>query len=206
MRALLLCWAVMPVFAACVENDREPEAHQLASNGARWAAGAMPEVAARRDQERAAALLAGQRFTPNGEEIGLEHGSNLATLALRATTCFQLNVSTSTFFIEATLDVTTYPYTIGGGRISGSICDAPNWVLTGGTIDGNLTISGTHVGTGPCAASTIDIIGAFGPPAGYAGTYGFHAANNMFSHRTLFLGDNVPCPRRRGRIARMLVM
>lgn len=193
LKGLLLCWSVLPMSAACVEDARVPEAHQIAASGAHGGAAAMPEAAARRDQEQAA-LLAGQRFTPDGEEIGLEQGSNLADLALRATACFQLNVNTSTFFIEATLDVTAYPYTIGGGRISGSICDAPNWALTGGTIGSNIAISGSHVGTGPCGASTINIIGAFGPPAGYAGTYGFNGANSTFTHRTLFLGYNVSCP------------
>ena len=78
--------------------------------------------------------------------------------------------------------------------ISGSICGSPSWRLTGGTVGGNITIHGSPFGAGACA-STITIVAPFGPPAGYAGTYGFNGASNSFPHRTLFLGFNRPaCP------------
>lgn len=182
----LLCLIIMAALPACLEASREAEAHEAASS-------ALAEAAGGHDQDQPRRVR--QDFTPNGEELGLEQGPAPVTLATTATACLQLNVNASTFFINATLNVTQYPYAITGGSISGSICDSPNWVLTGGRIGDSITINGSHTGTpGACGASTITIEGPFGPPAGYTGMYGFNGSNNSFSHRTLFLGYNRSCP------------
>lgn len=181
LNKLLPCCIAISAFPACtVEADRETEPHQSVSNGADVEAAPLHGAAAH------------QNFTPDGETGGPQV-ANSAILATSVTACFQLNNGSSTFFINATLNVNAYPYTIIGGSISGTICDSPNWTLTGGTVGSDITINGSHVGTATCA-STVAIVAPFGPPAGYAGTYGFNGANNSFSHRTLFLGFNRFCP------------
>lgn len=128
--------------------------------------------------------------SPTGELGGSQ--SIIIPRAANATACFQLNNgAAATFFINANIDLNAYPYNIVGGNIGGTICDAPNWTLTSGTVGGSLVINGTHTGAGACAA-TIQITGSFGAPDTYPGTYGFPAA--AFSHRTMFLGFNRSCP------------
>jgi len=174
-RKWVLCWLAMSVFPACLEAGRETDgetgSQQSALNGAPSLAG---------------------NFTSDGAKRGADHGPKPLIQASRVAACFQLN-NDQTFFINATLDVTTSPYTILGGNISGTICDAPNWTLTGGTVGSSITINGRHTGTAPCA-STVTIVAPFGPPAGYTGTYGFDGASTSFAHSTLFLGFNRSCP------------
>jgi len=173
-RKLLLCCLVMSVVPACgVDIEREAEAQPASTETAQ--------------------SLGRQNLSPSGEVIGLNQAPLPPPPAANATACFQLNNGAQTWFVNAVLDINAYPYTIVGGGISGTICDSPNWALTGGTVGPGLTINGTHTGAGLCAA-TVSIVGPFGPPSGYAGTYGFNGVSNTFPHRTLFLGFNRACP------------
>lgn len=115
--------------------------------------------------------------------------------ALTAGACFELhNGAGVTWYIDAKIDVNAYPFAILGGGISGTICDSPNWTLTGGSIGPALSINGSYTGSASCAATT-SIVGNYGPPSAYSGTYGFFGATTPFRHRTLFLGYNRPtCP------------
>lgn len=120
---------------------------------------------------------------------------NSSDKAVGATACFQLhNGAGVTWYIDAKINVNAYPFVITGGLIKGTICNSPNWALTGGSVGAALTINGMHTGIGPCAATTT-IVGNYGPPSAYTGTYGFNGLSTPFRHRTLFLGYNRPtCP------------
>lgn len=170
---LLCCLAVS--FAACVETGSA----QPASNEADV------QVASQAGTVR-------QDFAANGAQVGSPQ-ANIVPFATSATACFQLNNGAVTFFINAVIDPNTNPYTITGGNISGNICDAPNWALTGVSMGSAISINGTHTGSGSCA-TTISIIGNFTPPDDYVGTYGFNGANNSFPQHTMFLGYNRSCP------------
>jgi hypothetical protein len=174
-KQFLLCCLAVSSFAACVETGSS----QPVSNEADT------QVASQAGTVR-------QDFAANGGQIGSPQ-ANIVPFATNATACFQLNNGGVTFFINATIDLNAYPYAIVGGNISGGICDAPNWALTGVSMGNSISINGTHTGAGACA-STISIVGNFGAPDDYAGTYGFNGANNSFPHRTMFLGYNRSCP------------
>lgn len=101
--------------------------------------------------------------------------------------CLQLrNGSAVDWQIEVTVSLDSYPYLIIGGSIKGTICDSPNWQVTGGSLGGGLQINAKHTGSGSCA-STVTIVGNFLNPSSYGGTYGFNGSSSMFKHTTLFL-------------------
>jgi len=181
---LLWSFAVAWIPACTLEADRETEANQSALHGADQGAAGSPAAAAN-----------GGRVSPNGEELGTRPAPSLVPLAANASACFQLNSgSGTTWFVNASVDLNAYPYAILGGSISGTICDSPNWTLTGGSVGASLTINGSHTGAVASCVGTVAIVGSFGPPDSYPGTYGFDGANNQFTHRTLFLGYNRACP------------
>jgi hypothetical protein len=169
---LLLCCLAASSLVACMATDPG----QSAVTGAD-------------EQTASQASTVPSNVSPTGEVGGSQ--SVITPRATNATACFQLNNGGATFFINANIDLSTYPYNIVGGNIGGNICDAPNWTLTSGTVGGSLTINGTHTGTGACAA-TIQVTGNFGAPDTYPGTYGF--PTSAFPHRTMFLGFNRACP------------
>lgn len=109
------------------------------------------------------------------------------------TACFQ---STSTYGIDFqwTIDATRSGgvVTVHSGFIGGTICDAPNWSVTGGTITTtSLQLNGIYIGSGSCAAE-IDLSGTRTPPGPrvWSGEYGFPA--HAFPHDTEFIGLG-PC-------------
>jgi hypothetical protein len=81
-----------------------------------------------------------------------------------------------------------------GGFIKGTICDAPNWDVSGGTIYRfNLVLQAFYVGGESCAGQ-LDMIGDRTPPALlWSGTYGWWGANDQFPHSTSFYSIG-PCP------------
>lgn len=86
----------------------------------------------------------------------------------------------------------TYPYTITGGTITGSLCDAANWTVTGGHLSSTLQILAKYNGHASCAA-TMNVTGNYNIPSAYIGTYGFGIGaqpppNTPFPHDTLFVG------------------
>jgi hypothetical protein len=173
-KKLLLCCLAASSFAACaVDPD-----HDI---GGAADPQATPDVAARKDPG----------VSPNGD---LNGQSAITPRAVAGTACFQHNnPNGGTWFIQASINLDAYPYAITGGSIVGTICDSPNWALTGGSVGNSLTINGTHTGAGSCAG-TVTIIAPANSPNSYPGTYGFDGANNSFTHRTLFLGFNRSCP------------
>ena len=109
------------------------------------------------------------------------------------TVCFE---STSTYGIDFlwTIDVTRSGgvVTVHSGFIGGTICDAPNWSVTGGTITAtSLQFNGVYVGGLSCAAE-IDMSGTRTPPGPriWSGDYGW--PTHAFPHDTEFLGRG-PC-------------
>lgn len=89
------------------------------------------------------------------------------------------------FPIDITYNPQSYPFAITGGTIKGTICDAPNWTLTGGSFGTTLTLNGKHTGSGACA-STITVVGNYQSPGCYTGTYGFNGQSNSFQHTSVY--------------------
>jgi hypothetical protein len=84
-------------------------------------------------------------------------------------------------------------FDITGGFIDGTICDAPNWDVTGGRIEPtSLQLNADYVGSSNCAPE-IDMSGSRSPgtPRVWSGEYGFPV--HAFPHDTEFLGP-FPCP------------
>jgi hypothetical protein len=172
-KKLLLCCLAASSFAACA---MDPD-HDVAGAADPQT---NPDVAARRDPSA----------SPNGD---LNGQSVITPRAVTGTACFQHNNPGGTWFIQASINLDAYPYAVTGGSIVGTICDSPNWVLTGGSVGNSITINATHTGVGSCV-TTVTIVAPFNAPASYPGTYGFDGANNQFSHRSQFLGFNRSCP------------
>ena len=172
MKKLLPCCLVMSVLPACL--DAAAESQQSAESKVPGPAPGQAGV------------------TANGA-LGEDRGAITSILATSGTACFQLNNGAVTWFVNATIDLNAYPYAVTGGTISGTICDSPNWVLTGGSVGSSITINGRHTGAGSCVA-TVTIVAPFGAPAGYTGNYGFDGATPTIPHRSLFLGFNRSCP------------
>lgn len=96
------------------------------------------------------------------------------------------------FEIEVFFNPNTYPFVITGGTIKGDICNSPTWVVTGGSIGPSLRISGSNVCPTPTCSSRINIVGKCQCTPSYIGTYGFDGSSTMFKHSTLFLGYDLP--------------
>jgi hypothetical protein len=96
------------------------------------------------------------------------------------------------FEIEVLFNPTSYPFVITGGTIKGNICNSPTWVVTGGSIGPSVRIDGSNVCPGPNCASSISIVGKCQCTPSYVGTYGFDGSSTSFKHSTLFLGYDLP--------------
>jgi hypothetical protein len=106
---------------------------------------------------------------------------------------FELHFSGGgTVFEIEVLFTPSFPFTITGGTIKGSICNSPTWVVTGGSIGPTLLINGSNVCPHPGCASSITIKGNCQCTPSYNGTYGFNGSSTMFNHTTLFLGYDLP--------------
>ncbi len=139
------------------------------------------------------AVNAQQRPDANGQ-VGAEATHTFATTTSPATACLQLHLGSTVFNFNVSINADVYPYPITGGTITGSICQAPSWKVTGGTLGNALTIQGSRPSGNSCSTS-ISVIGNFNNPSSYIGTYGFNGSSTMFDHHTLFLGYNRPtCP------------
>lgn len=141
---------------------------------------------------------AAQRPQYDAQGKKLEPGDAVPKAAFKGaatTACLQLhNGSGVTWNITVTFDPNTYPFNITGGSIKGTICNSPNWKVTGGSMGPTLTIKATQPAAGGCATS-VTIVGNFQNPPSYRGTYGFNGASTTFKHTTLFLGYSpFPCP------------
>jgi hypothetical protein len=105
--------------------------------------------------------------------------------------CVELHNGGAVFDFDLTINPDVYPFPITGGTIKGSICDSPNWQVTGGSLGGTLAINGKHTGSGSCA-STIAVKGTSQQPPSWTGTYTFDGSAT-FNQHTLFLGY-MACP------------
>jgi hypothetical protein len=130
--------------------------------------------------------LMSQRHDPTGKLITLEEARQLAQPIAQATACLTLyNGPSVKWEISVTFNPNTYPFSIIGGTIKGTICGSPSGVVTGGSIGPTLLIDGTLNGGSGCAAS-VTIVGHYQDPSSYAGTYGFDGSATEFSHTTLY--------------------
>lgn len=134
-----------------------------------------------------------QNFDAQGNivRVGPVQERAAPTLAASALACLELHRSDGTWAIQVSFNPNTYPFTITGGSITGTICGSPNWTVTGGTLGSSLTLNATYTGAGSCAQSAT-IVGNFASPAAYSGTYGFNGNSSLIEHKILFKGWG-PC-------------
>ncbi len=148
-------------------------------------------------QPAPAAPAAGASVNAQGHIIapGAAATEGILPTAATSTACFQLHNGAGVMWnINVTFNPNAYPYTINSGTISGTICSSP-WHVTGGTFGPNLQINGIKSPPVSGCATSVGIVGNFGPPGGYNGTYGFFGSTTGFNHHTLFLGFNkATCP------------
>ncbi len=88
-----------------------------------------------------------------------------------------------------TVNVSGGAATIVSGFITGTICDSPNWSITGGSFSSSgMLLNAIHTGSGSCA-STLTMIGDHNPSPKYkwTGTYGWNGATDSFPHDTQLL-------------------
>jgi hypothetical protein len=106
--------------------------------------------------------------------------------------CLQLHNGVAIFNFDVIFDPNVTNFPITGGTITGNICNAPQWKVTGGKLGPNLTITATRPAGGSCATQ-LTVAGNFANPSSYTGTYGFPGAG--FQQHTLFLGyQKTSCP------------
>ena len=70
-----------------------------------------------------------------------------------------------------------------GGKISGSICDAPNWQVTGINVNKPAktgSLSASHIGAGSCASTMDLVVTSVTPGPVLHGTYGFNGASTTW--------------------------
>jgi hypothetical protein len=87
------------------------------------------------------------------------------------------------FDVTFNQNVTNFPIT--GGKITGSLCNASQWTVTGGHLGPTLLITATRPSGGNCSTQ-LTVQGNFANPSSYTGTYGFPGTG--FQQHTLFLG------------------
>ena len=94
-----------------------------------------------------------------------------------------------------TYNPNSYPFVITGGSIKGTICDSPNWVVTGGTLGPNLTVTASARAAGQALRNTVTIVGHPESPATRAPTAST-GASTSFPHTAVYCCR--ACPPRKG--------
>jgi len=126
-----------------------------------------------------------------------------------ARACLQLYADNvpATGVVIFTFDVFFRPnmpgFPIVGGKVSGSICNASEWRVTGGHLGPDLRLTATRPEGGACVTG-LTVGGTFENPTSYTGTFTtsapdmnhqFHIISLPFPHHTLFLGyQRATCP------------
>jgi hypothetical protein len=155
---------------------------------------AIPVALAQAPAPAPAPAPAGQ---PDAE--GTIHPPGAVPLALPppplAHACLQLHNGGAVFNFNVTFNpnVTNFPIAVGPvGAITGNLCNAAQWHVTGGHLAPTLLITAARVAGPPCA-NQLTVQGNFASPSSYTGTYGFPGTG--FTQHTLFLGYQKPtCP------------
>jgi hypothetical protein len=109
--------------------------------------------------------------------------------------CLQLHNGGSIFNFNVVINPNVTGFPITSGKITGTLCQAGQWNVTGGHLGPNLAITATRAQGNSCATS-LAVSGNFASPSSYTGTYGFPAPQGFQQH-TLFLGyraANAACP------------
>ena len=108
--------------------------------------------------------------------------------------CLQLHNGNAVFNFNVVINPNVTGFPITGGKITGTLCQAGQWNVTGGHLGPNLAITATRASGNSCATQ-LTVAGNYANPSSYTGTYGFPGTG--FQQHTLFLGyraANVPCP------------
>jgi hypothetical protein len=109
--------------------------------------------------------------------------------------CLQLYNGNMVFNFNVVINPNVTGFPITGGKITGTLCQASQWNVTGGHLGPNLAITATRAAGNSCATQ-LAVAGNFANPSSYTGTYGFPAPQGFQQH-TLFLGyraANAACP------------
>jgi hypothetical protein len=130
------------------------------------------------------------------DPLGNVHPPGAAPLALPpsppAHACLQLHNGGAVFNFNVTFNPNVANFPITGGTITGNLCNASQWQVTGGHLGPNLAITATRPAGQNCSTQ-LTVAGNFANPSSYAGTYGFPGTG--FQQHTLFLGYQKPtCP------------
>jgi hypothetical protein len=108
--------------------------------------------------------------------------------------CLQLHNGASIFNFNVVINPNVTGFPITSGKITGTLCQAGQWNVTGGHLGPNLAITATRASGNSCATQ-LTVAGNFASPSSYTGTYGFPGTG--FQQHTLFLGyraANATCP------------
>jgi hypothetical protein len=134
---------------------------------------------------------------PQGNILAPGALATTAALQHSAKACLQLQYGTPNsaqliFNFDVTFDPTVTNFPITGGTISGGLCNASQWHVTGGNLGPNLTLTATRPAGGNCSTQ-LTVAGNAANPSSYTGTYGFPGTG--FPQHTLFLGyQKASCP------------
>jgi hypothetical protein len=189
LTAITLCavfvWSSLP--AQSQDGGSSPQGRPAAGEKASFdPQGRVLQEAKGTGQPPGAEAEAPGQFDPQGRRISAEEARALAPTGV-AKACLELhNGATVTWKIDVTYNPNSYPFTITGGSIKGTICGSPNWVVTGGSMGPNLTITAKRTGGGGGCANTVTIVGHYQNPPSYAGTYGFDGASTSFAHTSVY--------------------
>jgi hypothetical protein len=108
--------------------------------------------------------------------------------------CLQLHNGGLIFNFNVAIDPNVTGFPITSGKITGSLCGASQWNVTGGHLGPNLAITATQQPNTSCAHQ-LTVAGTYASPSSFTGTYGFPGTS--FQQHTLFLGyraANASCP------------
>jgi hypothetical protein len=109
--------------------------------------------------------------------------------------CLQLHNGAAIFNFNVVINPNVTGFPITSGKITGSLCGASQWNVTGGHLGPNLAITAAQQPPSAGCAHQLTVAGTYASPSSYTGTYGFPGTG--FQQHTLFLGyraANASCP------------
>ncbi len=157
----------------------------------------IPAALAQAPAERPTAAPAQAQPAGQPDASGNIRGPGAAPLAAPAPpppahACLQLHNGGAIFNFNVTFNPNVTNFPITGGTITGTLCSAAQWHVTGGHLGPTLLITATRPAGASCATQ-LTVQGNFANPSSYTGTYGFPGTG--FTQHTLFLGYQKPtCP------------
>ena len=87
--------------------------------------------------------------------------------------CLQLHNGGAIFNFNVVINPNVTGFPITSGKITGNLCGASQWNVTGGHLGPSLVITATQQPPNPSCAHQLTVAGTFANPSSYTGTYGF---------------------------------